>query len=323
MTMTAAEVKKERERRSRKGGGGKNDWVKIPADSTVYLRIGPPWKKDGEVWKDSIKHGYYPREVYCAANDQDEDTGETRRCKVDKRVKALKGDRSNFGKKLWSLIHERSEGLWNVLVVSKKVKLANGKVFAKAYKDNKFKILRLSPKWQDLLLVVFENDKFRKKSLLGVSHPLWGRLIKVRREGSGKDDTNYTFTAVKNTSKISKSKVRRKKLLATLINLDGVVSGSSDEELAAFLRKMEKRAKKLARLDDDEDDDDDDEDDEKDEDGDEDSDSDDGGDEEDEDEAGEDDEDDLEKRYRKMKKKNKNKKKHKEEDDDDDEDEED
>lgn len=319
MTMTAAEVRKERERRSRKGGGGKNDWIKIPADTTVFLRIGPPWKKNGEVWKDSLKHGYYPREVYCAANDEDEDTGKQRRCKVDKRVEALKGDRSNFGKKLWSLIHERSEGLWNVLLVSKKVKLPSGKIIAKAYKDNKFKILRLSPKWQDLLLDVFTNDKYREKSILGVSHPLTGRLIKVRREGSGKDDTNYTFTAMKQESRLAKSRGKRKKLLATLINLDGVVSGSSDEELAAFLRKMEKRAKKLARLDDDEDDDDDDEDDEKDEDGDEDSDSDDGDDEEDEDEGGSDDEDALEKRYRKMKKKNKAKKKHKEEEDDDDE----
>lgn len=348
MTMTAAEVAAERERRSQKSGGGKNGWVKIKGGSIVYLRIGPPWKKNGEVWKDSFKHGYYPREVSCAKNDTNKETGKKRSCPVDKRWESLKGDRSTKAKKLWSLLKVRSEGLWNVLVAKKYKKLSDGRIIVKAWEDGKFKIWRNSPKWQDLLLEIFSNEAYTKKSLLGVADPRFGRLIRVKRTGAGKDDTVYEFKAVEHASPISKSKLKRKKLLATLVNLDAVVSGSSDEELSAFVRKMEKRAKKLAALDsDDEDEEDDEDEDEEDDEGDdedegkpkkskkkkksksdddddddEDSDDDEDDEESDDEDEDSDDDDDLESRYKKMKKGVK-KKKAREEDEDDDEEEDD
>lgn len=317
MTMTAKQVAAERERRAR-GKGGKADWVKIKPDTVVYLRIGPPWKKEGEVWKDCYFHGYYPKKVYCANNDIDEDTGKKRKCSVERRLLKLKGEKSKSSKKLWSLLNQKCEGLWNVLVVKKYRKLSNGKIIVKAYEDNRFKILRLAGKWHNLLLDVFSDEDLRKKSILGVTHPRYGRLVKVKRVGSDADDTNYSFDAVDRESPISKNKAKRLKLLGTLVNLDRIVQGSSDEELQAYVRRMEKLARKLAKRD--REDDHDDEDDEEDEDDDEETDSDDD-DDEDEEEEDSDDEDDLEKQYQRLKKKSKKHKSKREDDDEEDEDE--
>jgi hypothetical protein len=330
MTMTAKEVARERERRAKKRGGGKHDWVKIAADTTEYLRIGPPWKKDGEVWKDCYFHGYFKNKVYCAHNDIDSETGKTRRCVVDRRLIKLKGDKSKMAKKLWGLINQKSEGLWNVLVVKRKKVLSNGKIIVRSYEGNKFKILRLSAKWHNLLLDIFSDEDYRTKSNLGVTHPKYGRLIKVRRTGADRDDTNYSFQAVERVSPIFKSIAKRKKVLKSLNDLDELVRGSSEEELETFLSRMVKKAKKLARVKDKERDDDD-EDDEEDEDADkdEDSDSDDEDEEDDDSESDEDEDgdgDDLQKQYRKMKGRVKSKKKrskHDEEDDEEDEEEDD
>jgi hypothetical protein len=291
--------------------------VKVEPDTTMYLRIGPPWKKDGEVWKDSFFHGGFKTKVYCAHNDIDPETGKKRKCKVERRQRQL-AERTKYNKKLWTLLNQKSKGLWNALVVEKFKKLPNGKVKVLKYQDSRFKILDLSFTWNNALMDIFSDDDLRGggAGVLGITHPKYGRLIKLRRTGA-EMDTNYTFTPVLHETPISKSPLKRKKLLATLIDLDKVVSGSTDEELSAFIHSMEKQAKKEIREDaDDErshDDDDVDSD----------------VDENDEEEETEEDEDEdeapqskksLRKQYLKLKKKLKSK--HKEEEDDDEEDEE-
>jgi len=323
---TAKEVREYMKKKKRKRGK-KKPWVSFK-EGTYYLRIGPPWKKKGEVWKDILFHGGWKNKVYCAKNDIDPETGKQRKCKVCRRLVELKTDRSKRGKKLWSLINQRSEGLWNVLIA--RVKKRHGKLIVRRYRDNKFHIWRGSYKWHMALVDIFSDDDYREKSILGVTHPKYGRLIKLRREGSGRDDTSYVFRVMDKSSPISKDEEKREELLGTLVNLDKVVHGSSDEELSSFLRKMEKKAKLLARRDEEEDEDEDADDVDEDDDRpkkkkhrrDEEEDEEDDEDEEDEEDDGDDGDDDLDSQYKKMKKHYK-KKKRREEEDDDDEDEED
>jgi hypothetical protein len=321
---TAEEVRDYLKKRKKKKGK-KRPWVSFK-EGTYYIRIGKPWRKKGEVWKDVLFHGGWKNKVYCAKNDIDEETGKQRKCIVCRRLAELKTDRSKRGKKLWSLINQRSEGLWNLLVAKRFTRRNDGSVKVKRYEDNKFKIWRASYKWHNALVDIFSDDDYRIKSILGVTHPKYGRLIRLKREGSGRDDTAYTFKVLEKMSPISKSEETTAKFVDTLVNLDKVVSGSTDEELAAFLRRMEKKAKIQARRDEEEEEDEDDDDVDEDEDevDDEDDDrprkkkkhrSD-----EDEDEEDDDDEDDLDRQYKKMKKGIKKKKRRKEEDEDDEED---
>lgn len=332
MTKTAAEIRDDLKKRRTKRG--KNSWYKVKPGTKTYLRIGPPWKPNGEFWKDVLFHGRYGNKVYCRRNDVDEKTGKKKKCPVCVRVAELKTDRSPFGKKLWTLIKQNSEGLWNVLAAEKFKKTESGKIIVRKYEQDKFQILRLSPKWQNIMMDIFADEDYRTKHIQGVTHSKYGRLIKAGREGSGRDDTVYTFVPVDHESAIFKEKEDRQKILKTLIDLDAVVRGSSQEECEAFLEKAEKKAKKMARLekeDKDEEEEDDDEDgedkEEKDEEDDEeDSEEDEGEDDEDSDDEdesesdGEDDGDDdeLERKYKKMKKGLKKKKKAKDDDEDDD-----
>lgn len=251
MTMTPEQVAEHRKKLKKKKGG-KDRWTKIGEGST-FIRVGKPWKKNGEFWKEVLFHGRWPNKVYCAQNDKDEETGKPRRCPACRRQKALKGDKSKSAKKLFGLLSQKTEGLWNVLVA--RVKKTEGGLKVKGYEDNKFKILRLALKWHTGLLDVFADEDFRKKSILGIAHPKYGRLVRVNREGTGRDDTEYKFKAM-DVSLLAPTKEQRLALFETLNDLDELVSGSSEEELDAFVRKMEKKAKKSSS-DEDEDEDDD------------------------------------------------------------------
>ena len=323
MTKTPQEIREELDKRRSERSGGKEKWFSVGPDSKWLLRIGRPWKKNGEFWKDVFFHGSFKDKVYCRKNDIDPETGKPKRCKVCNRVKELKTDRSTRGKKLWSLINQRSESLWNVLVVKKKKVDDEGRIQPTAYVDSRYKVWRLSSKWRDMLMDIFADEDYKNsaKSILGITHPSRGRLIKVRRTGKGRDDTSYTFTPEGFMTPILKDQEKREKIQATLNDLDKEVHGSSNEELEAFLAKAEKEARRLARLEKEDKDDDKDDDDEEteeteddeDEEGDEKEE-----DEDDEDEESSDDDDDdssLEKKYKKMKKKLKAKK-HRSDDDD-------
>lgn len=322
MTKTAAEIREDLEKR-RSRGGGKQSWASIKPGTKVYLRILPPWKKDGEFWKDVLFHGYFKTKVYCRKNDINPKTGKPRKCAICTRLLELKSDRSPFGKKLWSLIKQNTEGLWNVLVVQKFKRLESGKIIVRKYEDNKAKLFRLSPKWQAVMMDIFGDEDYRAKSILGVTHPKFGRLIKASRTGSGRDDTNYTFVPVDFESAIFKDKEKRIKIVKTANDLDAIVHGSSQEELEAFLERMEKKAKRMARLEkeggDDEDNEDEEENDEEeteDDDSDDEEDSEEDSDSDDEDNEGDSDSgDDLESNYKAMKKKLKKKKRVEEDDD--------
>ena len=247
MTKSASEVREELKERRRKKGGGKDNWLKVKDGDVIYIRIGPPKHKDGEIWKDVYFHGGFKRKVYCAQNDKDEETGKHKKCLIEKRLAELKSDRSKRGRKLWTLINQRSEGLWNVLVA--KVKKSHGGYKVRKYVDEKFKVLRLSFKWHNELLDIFADEDYRNKSILGVAHPKYGRLIRMTREGSGRDDTRYKFKVMEDVTPISEDKHERHKLLKTLVDLDELVHGSSKDEIESFLHRMEKKAKKLAKED--------------------------------------------------------------------------
>lgn len=336
MTKSAAEIRKEIKDRTKKKGGSVN-WFSLK-EGKVYLRIGPPWKKDGDFWKDVLFHGGFKDKVYCRQNDLNEETGKPKSCIICKRVVELKTDRSTKGKKLWSLIRQRNESLWNVLVAVIKRK-EDGSIRVRKYKDKSFKVWRLSSKWHQMLIEIFADEDLRQKSILGVTHPKYGRLIKVTRSGSGRDDTNYTFLPTDKMTPILPEKEDRIKILKTRVDLDKLVHGSSKEELEAFLTKSEKIAKRQASQEDgdkEEDDDDDedvsDDDEEttkkkkskkRDRDDDEDSEDDSDDDDEESDEEGEDDEDELEKKYKEMKKEKKKSKSDDEDDEDDDDEDED
>lgn len=336
MTKSAAEIRRQI-KDSKKKKGGKVDWFSLK-EGTVYLRICPPWKKGGDFWKDVLFHGGYKDKVYCRQNDLNEETGKPKSCIICKRVVELKTDRSTRGKKLWSLIRQRNESLWNILVAKIK-RRDDGTLKVIKYRDNHAKVWRLSSKWHNLLIEIFADEDLRAKSILGVTHPKYGRLVKAKRTGSGRDDTNYTFLPTDKIMPIAPEKSKRIKLLKTVADLDKLVHASSKEELEAFLAKMEKRARRQAleekggkrdrdEEDEDEDDTEDDEDEEettkkskkkhsgRDR---EDEDDDDSEDEEDSEEAEEDDDedDDMEKKYKKMKKSQKD-----EDDDDEEEDDE-
>lgn len=257
MTMTPEQIRQLREenikKQSSKGGGDK--WFQVK-EGTHVVRIGPPWKKDGEFWKDRFFHGRYKNKVYCAKNDFDEETGKRRKCLVCRRVKELRHDKSESAKKLYGLIKQNADALWNVLIAKAKVK--DGKLMVVGT-EKKFRIMQLSPSWHNELLDIFGDPEYRENSVNGVADLKTGRFIRIERIGSGRDDTEYKFKVMKNASPIADSKSERLELKETLIDLDGIVEGSSDEELKAFLRRMEKKAKTAEEDEEDENGDEDDE----------------------------------------------------------------
>lgn len=160
-----------------------------------------------------------------------------------KRQADLKGDRSVRAKKLWGLLVKKNEGLWNILVAKVK-KSSKGEYRVKGYEGKKFQILRLSSKWHNLLLDIFSDEDYRRKSILGVTHAKYGRLIRLNRVGE-ELDTTYTFKALDRETPIFDSSTKRKAVLKTLVDFDSMVSGSSDEELETFVHRSERLAKKM------------------------------------------------------------------------------
>src|SRR5579885_2937182 len=80
VTKSASEVRNMlKERRTKRS---KTPWFTIKGGTTEYLRIGPPWKKNGEIWKDVLFHGYFKEKVYCRKNDIDEKTGKPKKCLI-------------------------------------------------------------------------------------------------------------------------------------------------------------------------------------------------------------------------------------------------
>ena len=248
MTMSAADVQKYRT--ALKGEKRQGAWWSLKptesgAPATAYLRIGKPWKKDGEIWKDVITHvGGFKEKVYCAHNDIDKDTGKPRKCAVCRRLKKLQTeDRTPYSKKLFGFLIQKSEALWNVAVAKVEVS-DSGAVKVKGYLDRQFKILRLSKKWHLELVELFTEPEYRSEHVLGLADPKFGYLIRMKREG--KDlDTEYQFKVTGKPCPIYESKEKRIAINKSLANLDSLVKGSSDEELRAFVHAMEKKAKKI------------------------------------------------------------------------------
>lgn len=243
MTKTAKEVEHDLEKRREKkgGGGGKHDWLGAFPVGTTFIRIGPPWKDKGEVWKDVLFHGHYPKKKYCRQMEKDKHH-KTLHCPVEDAREELRGEKSKYSKKLWGLLSQKGEGLWNVLVA----KTEHDKPREYKFKTDHFQILRLSSKWHMGLLEIFSDEDYRKRHILGVVHPKYGRLIRVKRTGKEMEDTNYTFKAM-DESKLAESSKAREKLLKTLNDLDEVVKIASSEELDTYVRHAKKKAKKLAK----------------------------------------------------------------------------
>jgi len=243
MVMSAADVAKRRQEYLKGLEGTKGDWFKLEGGQTATLRIGPPWATGAEIWKDVFFHGRYPNKAYCGMNDLDPTTGKRRRCLVCVELHSLKGKKDPVSKKLYGLINQRSEGLWNVLVAKTTQDEAGRTKIVGVIP--KFKIMRLAGQWHNELLDIFAEEDFRAKHILGVAHPLVGRFIRVRRTGTGMQDTEYKFRAL-DESPLAPTKELRLALLKTLNNLDKLVMGASDEELTAFLRGAKQRARQLA-----------------------------------------------------------------------------
>jgi len=244
MTMTASQVRELREKnikdRKRKGGG---DWLQVQ-EGAIWVRFGPPWHKGGEVWKDRFFHGRYPNKIYCGRNDVDEATGKRRACKICKRVKALEGSKDAFSKALWGLLKQKRDHIWNVAVA--KTKEVNGRTKVIGLKTGKFQIWSLAAQWHDALLDIFADEDYREASILGVVDTRHGRFIRVTRTGTD-IDTEYTFKAAKDESLLAGTKEERLAILKTLNDLDTIVSGSSGEEMDAFLQAAEKEARKKSK----------------------------------------------------------------------------
>jgi hypothetical protein len=248
MTMSAKDV--ERYRTQLKGERKKGSWWSLKptesgAPATAYLRIGKPWKKDGEIWKDVMIHsGGFKEKVYCAHNDIDKDTGKPRKCAVCRRLKKLQTeDRTPFSKKLFGFLIPKAEALWNVAIAKVAVS-SSGAVKVKGYVDRQFKILRLSKKWHLELVELFTEPEYRAEHVLGLADPKFGYLIRMKREGK-ELDTEYQFKVIGKPAPIYESKEKRIAINKSLANLDSLVKGSSAEELQAFVHAMEKKAKKL------------------------------------------------------------------------------
>jgi hypothetical protein len=242
VTKTAEDVRKELEKRKKKRG--KRPWIGMEV-GTTYIRVGPPWEKEGEIWKDVLFHGDFNNKVYCAQNDLDEKTGKPTPCIVCEAWNKYRKERTPVAKQLYTLLRQKSESIWNVLIAKVK-KSDDGSIKVRGYEDDQFKLLRLSAKWHNLLLEIFSDEDYRKNSILGVADKRTGRLIRVKREGKGRDDTDYHFKAMEQETPISSDKEQREALIKTLNNLDEIVSGSSKEELETFVAKMKKKARRDA-----------------------------------------------------------------------------
>ena len=250
MTMSAQEVAKYR--KGLKGERKTGSWWSLKAREDggtriAYLRIGKPWKPDGEIWKDVVFHqGGFKEKVYCAHNDVDKNTGKPRKCPVCRRLKKLKlEDRTAYSKKLFSYLIPKSEAIWNILV-AKTVTTESGKVIVKGYEDRQFKILRLSKKWHLELVELFAEPEYRAEHVLGLADPKYGFLIRMKREGK-ELDTQYQFKVTGKSAPIYESKEKRVIVGKTLNDLDKMIKGSSDEELKAFVHAMESKARKLVK----------------------------------------------------------------------------
>jgi hypothetical protein len=246
--MSAQDV--EKYRTQLKGERRQGSWWSLKptesgAPATAYLRIGKPWKKDGEIWKDVITHsGGFKEKVYCAKNDIDKTTGKTRKCAVCSRLKRLQTeDRTPVSKKLFGFLVQKSEALWNV-AVAKAVVSSTGVVTVKGYIDKQFKILRLSKKWHLELVELFTEPEYRSEHVLGLADPKFGYLIRIKREGK-ELDTQYQFKVIGKPAPIYQSQEKRITINKSLANLDSLVKGSSDEELKAYVHAMEIKAKKI------------------------------------------------------------------------------
>jgi hypothetical protein len=300
MVMTSEEVREYRAKKLKEQGGSGGNYFGIEGDTTVVVRLGPPWSKESESWRERLYHGRYPDKILCGHNETDKE-GNPKKCKACGRYKKLKGDKSKRARKLSGLLKQKGEYLWNVLAC--KTKKTDEGVKIVGYKDGKFKVWRLAAQWSLDLIDLIADEEYRKKSALGITAKKSGRPVRVERVGSGMKDTKYKFKAL-SPSPISKDSDKMESLLESLNDLDALCEPASEEEMAAFVRKMEKKSRHAS--DDDEDEDEgDDEEESSDED-------------EDEEESSDEDEDEDEEKSSKKKKK---KSKKSEEDSDEDEDE--
>jgi hypothetical protein len=247
MTMSAAEVRALREKNKKEKGSGKK-WLKIEGDTVLYIRIGPPWKRDkdgewGEIWKDAYYHAKYPNKLYCPTGTIDPKTKQPRFCPVCKRLKELKNDRSAFGKRLYKILVRKHEGLWNAMKL--KTKQTDDGDIKIVGRDGGWQVMRLSGSWHNELLDLFTETEYRKQSIFGVADLKYGRVVRIRRTGSGLNDTEYRFKAFTSPSLAAPTKEDRIALRKALINLDEVVEFGSKEELESFLRRSEKKAKSV------------------------------------------------------------------------------
>jgi hypothetical protein len=258
MTMTAGEIADYRKKAKEKDERSGVPWLSIKPDTTVYVRIGRPWQKDGDIWKDVLYHGRWTQDgsgkVYCGKLDKDPDTGKPGRCPVCRRLKKLKSEpRTKESKELFKLLVPHEEALWNVLVAKTKT-LDSGKVFVVKYVDNQFKVLRFSKGFHLDLVELFADPEYSSESALGICSHEKGYLVRIRREGELLD-TDYKFKVVGKPCPLSKDPERTKKLGATRNDLGKIVHASSEEELRAFVKMAEKESRRKAEGDDDGDDD--------------------------------------------------------------------
>jgi len=258
MTMTAKEIAEYRQKAKDRDERSGVAWFSIKPDTTVYVRIGRPWKKDGDIWKDVIYHGRWTQDgsgkVYCGKNEKDPETGKPKKCAVCRRLKKLRLEaRTPESKELFKALVPHEEALWNVLVAEVKT-LDSGKVVVKRYVDNQFKVLRLAKGFHLDLIELFADPEYSAESALGICSHEKGYLVRIRREGEMLD-TDYKFKVVGKPCPLSKDPERTKKLGATRNDLDKLVHASSEEELKAFVKTAEREARRKAEGDDDDGDD--------------------------------------------------------------------
>ena len=236
--------------------GGKDDWWSCK-EGKHLIRLGPPWNETGYFYKERIKHGDFKADlqVSCAENDLDPATGKIRACPVCSEYRKLKGNKEPLAKEYSKIIYPKTTVLWNVLLAKKAGRDPKNPMALRPLEiEKKFRMWELAPKWQAALMTEFSGDgsgefwKYTDKNgnehdnPLALTHPSYGRWILVQRIGDDKD-TQYSFHVVTGPCRITEDREEMVAIGGSLHDLDSMVGGSSDEELAGFLAA----AKKLAR----------------------------------------------------------------------------
>ena len=185
-------------------------------------------------------HGDFKDRIFCRRNTINPKTGKPRTCSACDRYAQLKGDTSDRADDMRKLIYPRYDHLWNVLPVLKG-DLKGGKKLVVKKLDEAYRILTCSKTLHNLLVDIFADEEYREKSMLGVTHSIHGRFIQLRRIGENLD-TEYRVKVLSEPQPLAKDKATRIALGRTLNDLAAKAQGASEEDLAAFLRKMETKA---------------------------------------------------------------------------------